>query len=237
MKTKLLTVVTLSLMFLSSCEKDEENSTENSTQNNTSTYVNNTNTGSTASSNTSSNTSSYTDDYLPLNIGNEWTYSGDIAYKSFINNDTVIDGELYFITENDQGGLSYMRKSGDKYLVINELVYNDQKAHVLLQENGEEGDEWGFEISISSYGFVTKNVYTYSIHEKLESFDLNGKTFKDVLVIDADTDTYMDGEYVMSLSDSRYYYAKGVGLIRSKLNQSDWFESFSYSDLIEHTVK
>ncbi len=233
MRLKLLPSIALSLFLFTSCEKDEEDSTESSTQNNTSTYVNNTSTGSA----TSSNTSSYTSDYFPMNIGNEWTYSGDYVYKNFINNDTVIGGELYFIIENDQGGVSYMRKSGDKYLVINELLYKDQKDHVFLQENGEEGDEWGFEISISSYGYITKNVYRYSIHEKLESFDLNGTTYKDVLVIDADTDTYMDGEYVMSLSDTRYYYAKGVGLIRSKLSQSYWFEEFSYSDLTKHTVK
>ena len=92
--------------------------------------------------------------------------------------------------------------------------------------------EWGFDISVNTYGFITKNVYKFTIHEKLESLEVNNNLFEDVLVIDLDIETYLDGDYIMSTNDYRYYYANGIGLIKSG---SALFGG--YSDLVEYTVQ
>ena len=55
---------------------------------------------------------------------------------------------------------------------------------------------------------------------------------KKVLVIDLDIETYLDGDYIMSTNDYRYYYANGIGLIKSG---SALFGG--YSDLVEYTVQ
>ncbi|MBO72133.1 MAG: hypothetical protein CMD35_00815 [Flavobacteriales bacterium] len=207
MNIKLLTLLSASLFIFSSCEKDEDTSI-------------------------STSTSTSTEDYLPLNIGNNWSYTGAIAYETFINSDTTIGGKLYYKIENDQGASNLIRKSGSDYLIIDEAVYGDNEPHVILKEKGNEGDEWGFDISVNTYGFITKNVYKFTIHEKLESLEVNNNLFEDVLVIDLDIETYLDGDYIMSTNDYRYYYANGIGLIKSG---SALFGG--YSDLVEYTVQ
>lgn len=208
MKTKLFSLCAIGALLLSSCEKDEDTSINTSTNN---------------------NSTSTTGDYQPLSVGNVWHYKGGVEYTNSIDKDTVINGDTYFVIENDQGSKSYMRKSGTDYYIIDETIYNDFKPHVILKEAGNEGDEWGFDISITNFGYTTINEYTFTIHDVLTSKTVNGKTYNDVLVIDLDIDTYLEGVYYASINDSRYYYAKGVGLILSEIPGAADTELKSYT--------
>jgi hypothetical protein len=244
MKTKLLASFTLILLVLTSCEKDEETSVDSSTSNNISSTTNT----STTSSTSESDKSPSSKDYYPLSINNTWEYAGEVYFEDMatgetmeyvdtIPGDTIIEGELYYIVKNDGGGESFVRKSGSDYLMINSMVNSgDVKTQIVLKEDGAEGDKWGYEISTSMYGYTTRNVYTFSIFEKLDSYEVNGTTYLDVLVMNGDTETYLDDEPYMSLKDSRYYYAKGIGLIRSKVKQSYIDGHYLVLDLVSYKV-
>ena len=246
MKTKLLATFTLILLVLTSCEKDEETSVDSSISNNISSTTNT----STTSSSSESDKSLSSKDYYPLSINNRWEYAGEVyfddmatgetmQYEDIVTGDKIIDGELYYIVENDQGGKSFVRKSGSDYLMINSMINSgDSKTQIVLKEEGAEGDKWGYEISSAMYGTTMRNVYTYSILEKLESYEVNGTTYIDVLVMVGDTDSYLDDddEPYISLQNSRYYYAKGIGLIRSKVKQSYIDGHYMILDLVSYKV-
>lgn len=163
-------------------------------------------------------------------VDNEWNYTGVANYKNYIDGTSDVGGITYYNIKNDQGGNSLMTKSGRDYYIIDKALYGDNDRHLFLKEAGSEGDTWNFEISVSNFGMVTTNKYTFSIFGKLPAHTVGGTNYTDVLVIDNDLDVYADGMYFYSLNDSRYYYAKGVGLIQSKI-------SGQTSNLTDYTVK
>lgn len=110
-----------------------------------------------------------------------------------------------------------MRKNGDDYLLIDSVSYGDWNPIVILKEAASAGDSWEFTQIIKNSGFTTTSEYTFSIFEKKSTLTINGVVYNDILVIDLDLDIYMEGSYIGSVNHSRYYYAKGVGLISSQI--------------------
>ncbi len=209
MRIKTTAFIALIALTIASCKKEEETTTEETT----------------------TTTTEVVGDYFPLAVDNEWNYEGAMEYKNFIDGTEEIDGETYFNVVNDAGSSSLIRKSGDNYYAIDETTYGDDKPHIILKEAASEGDSWNFEVETSSFGFTTTSKYTFTIHGKLSSMTVGGKTYEDILVIDNDLEVYMEGFLVSSLNDTRYYYSRGIGLIQSDL------PTVGTVDLASYTVK
>jgi hypothetical protein len=193
MKIKLLAFTVLAATFFTSCNKDED-----------------------TSANVASNISA-SGDYFPMAKGNIWNYAGALPYSTFINKDTLIGGILYYKVETSQGGASYITKNGDDYEIIDPTSTGSWASNIFLKEAGVVGDYWNYSLNTYGPGYVQTNEYTFSIFGTLPSMIVNGITYNDILVIDNDLDLYIDGYYYRSVNDTRYYYAKGVGLISSQL--------------------
>ncbi len=146
--------------------------------------------------------------YQPKEIGAEWTYVrnalGILTNYNFVRltTDTVIGGYTYNKFNSDIDGLQFIRQDGSKYYSI--LTASTNKPSLLVLDTAKNiNDSW-------MGGTNGNDTYTYTMKQKIPNYVLDGKTFKNVMVVHLERTT---GATVTISGDT--YYAQGVGQLRT----------------------
>lgn len=149
--------------------------------------------------------------YQPKVPGSKWTYRrtvGGFQNTTFtflrLTNDTSAYGSTFQIFSSDDNTTSnlnqYIRQEGNKYYSI--LTGSTNKPQLLVLDADKNiGESW-------LGGTNGSDTYTYTMKEKIPSFQLDGFTFKNVLVV-----TLNRTGPNPAIGDT--YYAQGVGQVKS----------------------
>ena len=150
----------------------------------------------------------------PLATGNKWTYKSKDG-SLWSNSITGPDGTGGFTMLNSVTGKSaVMQQDGDNYLTD---AYEPGKMGITLKENAKAGDTW--EVHFVANGI--QSILVMTVKETGMSKTVEGKSYSDVVFIEADSKMNMNGN-VMSLNFfTQYYYAKGTGLILTTSSYGD----------------
>ena len=151
--------------------------------------------------------------YQPKVPGSKWTYRrtvGGFQNTTFtflrLERDTSAYGSTFQIFSTDDNSTStsnlnqYIRQAGNKYYSI--LTGSTNKPELLvLDADRNVGESW-------LGGTNGSDTYTYTMKEKIPSFQLDGFTFKNVLVV-----TLNRTGPNPATGDT--YYAQGIGQVKS----------------------
>ena len=149
--------------------------------------------------------------YQPKVPGSKWTYRrtvGGFQNTTFtflrLTTDTTAYGSTFQIFSSDDNTTSnlnqYIRQEGNKYYSI--LTGSTNKPQLLVLDTDKNvGESW-------LGGTNGSDTYTYTMKEKIPSFQLDGFTFKNVLVV-----TLNRTGPNPATGDT--YYAQGVGQVKS----------------------
>ena len=149
--------------------------------------------------------------YQPKVPGSKWVYRrtvGGFQNTTFtflrLDRDTTAYGSTFQIFSSDDNTTSnlnqYIRQAGNKYYSI--LTGSTNKPELLvLDADRNVGESW-------QGGVNGSDTYTYTMKEKIATFQLDGFTFKNVLVV-----TLNRTGPNPATGDT--YYAQGVGQVKS----------------------
>ncbi|EJF10959.1 hypothetical protein [Pontibacter sp. BAB1700] len=169
-------------------------------------------------------------DYLPDTKGSTWNYGGTNPYSlTATGNTKVVDGKTYSEFETKQGNetrKSYLLKEKGVYTGIGmDPSLSNDISLTFLKEETPVGKAWYQTNTIN--GFETK--MTFTIIAKDITKTVEGKTYKEVIHVQAKTSViFMDME-IDSGVNTNYYWAKGVGLILTDAGQHGNIPLMTYS--------
>ena len=158
--------------------------------------------------------------YHPLAVGNTWTYKMKDG-KTFTNTVTGADGATFAMSNSMTPTATHVRKDGDDYLTDS---FEAGKWLVMLKEGLKKGDTWQVEFTANGFN----SILIYTVKEVGISKDVEGKTYSDVVFIEADSKLNMNGNIIPMNFLTQYYYAKGVGLILTTSSVGDAMPLTSY---------
>ena|SRR5690554_6487640 len=158
--------------------------------------------------------------YYPLQTGNHWHYrfsNGDEYTLKIISE----ENGTYQMHNSFDDTTTPVKKEGHK---IYGTVAGSKEMKEHLSETMQVGDTWEFSYQANGID----NVLRHKVKEKLSSVDVNGKTYKDVFVVEAELLMLISGNLTSINYLTQYYYAKGVGNILTTTSQGDRIELVAY---------
>ena len=159
-------------------------------------------------------------DYYPLAVGNTWTYKMKDG-KTFTNTVTNEKNGSFHMTNTFNSKETQTKRNGDEYLTD---AYEAGTWQVVMKENPKKGDTWN--VAFKANGIDTTLIHT--VKEVGISKDVEGKTYSDVVVIEAESKMSMNGNPIPMQFFTQYYYAKGVGLVLTTTSSGDSMPLVSY---------
>jgi hypothetical protein len=154
--------------------------------------------------------------YYPLQVGFEWTYQLKDG-STYTNKVTAVNSsnpQEFTMINSMMNKNQIMRKDGDLYLTDS---FEEGTLQTLLKDNLATGNSW--EIKFKANGF--DNVLVMNVKEVGLSKEVNGKTYQNVAMIEAESKMLMNGNLMSLNFFTQYYYAKGVGLILTTSSLGD----------------
>jgi len=210
---------------------------------------------------TPSSNSGSKEHYMPLTVGNTWTYNSASKgeYTNTITGTKSINNKAYFILTNSAStaATSYMRYDGNK-LYSSSTVQGKDIELLMLDEDATEGKSWlaGI-IPMTMTGYYSYNVkYTCTLVQNLKSYTVNGKTYSDIKVLNFKTTienfelgtvytsmysgeeletvkTELFGTFQATTVNQTQYYSKGIGFV---YQDSEEVSSLG-TNLLSYTIK
>lgn len=143
--------------------------------------------------------------YYPLQINNTWThnFNGDAMITTISSCD---DEGIFSITNSLNPILTNIKKIDGEYFSDSHEKGNMQ---VILKDNLVLGDKWDVKFKANGIDCI----YTYIVKEILESKTVEGKEYKNVAMVESDSNMLIAGNLVSINAFTQVYYAKGVGTI------------------------
>jgi len=159
--------------------------------------------------------------YYPLAVGNVWHYAMKDG-NTYTNSITGGDGAVFTAQNSTTPTEVKVQKDGGSYLTNS---HDPAKMQVFLKEEPTVGDSW--EIKFQANGL--DSVLVMTIKEVGGSQVVEGKTFENVALVEAESKMVMNGNLMSLNYFTQYYYAKGVGLILTTSSMGDSHALTSYS--------
>jgi hypothetical protein len=150
--------------------------------------------------------------YYPIAAGNSWTYKKKDG-NTYVNTITSVNGADFTMTNSDAAGVNESNNRLEGNWLMSD-VYEEGRLQKNLQLDGKAGDTW--EVNFKANNF--DNVLAYKIKEVGVSTTVEGKTYDDVLVVEAESKMVVNGNLMSINFFTTYYYAAGVGLILTTLS-------------------
>jgi hypothetical protein len=154
--------------------------------------------------------------YYPLAVGNEWTYQLKDG-STYINAVTAVSSQNpneFTMVNSMMNKNQLVRKEGSTYLTDS---YEAGTMQVLLKDDQQIGDSW--EIKFKANGL--DSVLIMKVIDKGISQSVNGKTYENVIKIEAESKLLMNGNLMPLNFFTQYYYAAGVGLVLTTSSMGD----------------
>ena len=149
--------------------------------------------------------------YQPSVPGSKWTYRRTIAAVSVTNYDfirtsadTSVNGKMFKVYSSTSGdGNQYIRQDAGKYYSI--FTASTNKPELLILDTARRvGETW-------LGGVNGSDTYNFTMKEKIPIYQLDGFTFKNVLVVRQER---TNGSGTVTLQGDTYF-AQGVGQVYS----------------------
>lgn len=154
--------------------------------------------------------------YYPLAMGNTWKYQ--MKDGSFYTNTVTAvkagNSSDFTMVNSLMNKNQIMRKENDAYLTDS---FEDGTINTLLKDNPSLGEIW--EIKFKANGLDSLLIMT--VKELNSSREVNGKSFENVMMIEAESKIIMNGSTMPLNFFTQYYYSKGVGLIQTTSSMGD----------------
>lgn len=161
------------------------------------------------------------DVYYPLATGNKWTYKM-LDGNTYTNSVIAEEGPLGFAMHNSMTNTTArMRKENGLYLTDS---YQPGLYNVSLKENANVNDTWEVKFAANNFD----NLLIMTVREIGVTKEIEGKTYHDVMMIEAESKLKMNGNLMSLNFFTQYYYAKGVGLILTTTSHGDRHYLVSY---------
>lgn len=158
--------------------------------------------------------------YYPLAPGNTWEYKQKDG-TSYTNAVTNIEGQIVTMKNSTVGDPMRVK-------VENGAMYNELMApgnyQLWLKDNLQKGDMW--EAAFTANGL--NSIMEFTVKETGISKEVEGKTYTDVVALEAESKINMNGNVISTNFFTQYYYAKGVGLILTTSSMGDVHALSSY---------
>ncbi|PKV76007.1 hypothetical protein [Pontibacter ramchanderi] len=168
-------------------------------------------------------------DYFPSTKGSTWSYGGTNPYTlTATGNTKVIDGKTYSEFETKDGNelrKSYLLKEKGVYTGVGMDPTIGNIALMFLKEETPEGKPW-YQTNVMN-GIDTK--MTFTIIAKGMTKTVEGKTYKNVIHVQAKTSITFMGMEIDSGIETNYFWAKGVGLILTDIGEFGNIPLMTYS--------
>lgn len=161
--------------------------------------------------------------YYPLAVGNTWTYKTN-AGQSYTSTVTGKDGDAFTISTTLVNTTSRIKQVGNEYQSDSPEA---GKTIVSFKENLKVGDTWKNSYKVNGID----STLTYVVKQIGMTKEVGGKTFNDVIFIEADSKMSMNGNAIPMKYVTQYYYANGVGLVLTTSSAGDEHA------LVEYKVK
>ena len=94
-----------------------------------------------------------------------------------------------------------------------------------LKDDLKKGDTW--EAAFSANGL--NSIMAFTVKESGINKEVNGKTYNDVIMLEAESKINMNGNLISTNFFTQYYYAKNVGLIMTTSSMGDEHALQAYS--------
>lgn len=176
--------------------------------------------------------------YYPLNIGNEWTYTGPVLnYTLTVTGKEVVGNAEYNNIYNSQyDATTQIRYKDGKYYSIGQItnpgVIGGIQEFLILDERASVGDTWKMgQIDQENQGIMVSTVYDIFVTGTHSTKTINNEEYSDVFeLLTTTTSTYSFSQELIdqfggSLTPEDFgladipvikqttFYAKGVGLV------------------------
>lgn len=143
--------------------------------------------------------------YYPLAVGNTWTH--DFGGQLMIANIESCDNEGVFSVTNSLNPLKgSMKKVNGEYFSDS---HENGNMQLVLKDNLILGDTWDVKFKANGIDCV----YKFSVKEILPSKIVEGKEYKNVAMVESDSNYLINGNLMSINAFTQTYYAKGVGTI------------------------
>jgi hypothetical protein len=151
--------------------------------------------------------------YIPLATGNSWTYKMKDG-QQYTNAVTSAAGNEFCLSNSMFNSSNNLRIEGDDYVTDS---FEKGNFQVLLKEHPAAGDSW--EVCFNANGF--DNLLVMTVKQTGISTEVEGKTYNDVLMIEAESKMHLNGSLMSLNFFTQYYYAQGVGLVLTTSSAGD----------------
>lgn len=154
--------------------------------------------------------------FYPLAVGNVWEYKSKDG-KTFSNTVKAADPSKpnqFIMVNSTMATEPRIYKEGDNYFTDSFEAGNFQ---ILLKDNTKVGDTW--EVKFKANGI--DSVLVMTVKEIGGTKEVEGKSYSDVMMIEAESKMLMNGNLMALNFFTQYYYAKGIGLILTTSSMGD----------------
>jgi hypothetical protein len=223
MKTRVVYLLFILLVALSSCQKEVTDPNLESS---------NGDTGNTAIT------------FLPLTKNTYWKYqdsaSGDVTTMTVLDQTKTINGRLFTAvlgSNSIQADTVYMAKQDHDYFTYAEVNNGTSSGTLLfhfLNDTAAVGQSWEY-LAGQGNGFTA--YFKTTVVERSLSRTVHGKTYTNVIHTTMEL-SYDIGGQRLSAGTYDYFTAQDVGIIQSKANLGmSGFDMTVSSDLIDYQIK
>jgi hypothetical protein len=151
--------------------------------------------------------------YYPLAPGNKWEYKQKDG-STYTNSVLGIEGQI--VTMKNSTVAEPTRVKVEQGVMYNELMAPGN-YQLWLKDDLHTGDKW--EASFSANGL--NSIMEFTVKETGVAKEVEGKTYPDVIMLEAESKIEMNGNRISTNFFTQYYYAKGVGLIMTTSSLGD----------------
>ncbi|MEI9945608.1 MAG: hypothetical protein WDN26_15495 [Chitinophagaceae bacterium] len=151
--------------------------------------------------------------YYPLAANNEWHYKQKDG-STYVNKVTAANGNEFSMHNSAANTGSMVITDGNNFTTDALEAGNFQK---WMANNLQPGDTW--EIKFKANGLDCLLIMT--VKEMGGDKEVEGKTYNNVLLIEAENKIIMNGNLMALNFFTQYYYADGVGLILTTSSAGD----------------
>jgi hypothetical protein len=159
--------------------------------------------------------------YYPLAAGNRWTYKQKDS-STYVNAVTAVNGNEYTMHNSAANTTSIFKKENGVYFTNALEAGNFQP---WLKDELKTGDQW--EVQFTANGL--SSILVMTVKETGITKEVEGKTYSDVVFIEAESKINMNGNLMALNFFTQYYYAPGVGLILTTSSVGDSHALTEYS--------
>lgn len=151
--------------------------------------------------------------YYPLATGNSWTYKMKDG-NSYTNEVTASDGNTFTMKNSMMPNTTQIKKEGDEYHANH---WDGTSFQLMLKETDEKGYDWDVKFTANGLESILRHV----VKETGLTKEVNGKTYNNVMMVEAESMIMMNGTLITLSYFTQYYFADGVGLIMTTTSAGD----------------